>query len=118
MNVAIIVAPPYKPQLPVAVDSKTVQEWTASGWGRFDKWEQLQALRTEISPTLATKAGSKAYMDLARGDARKTVEEFASDWLVKNNTLPPKSKYLMKVYFADEPDIPFPENKTLKDFLP
>jgi hypothetical protein len=27
---AIIVAPPYKPQLPVAVDSKTVQEWTAS----------------------------------------------------------------------------------------
>ena len=117
-KIALIVAPPYKPQLPVAVDSKTVQEWTASGWGRFDKWDQLQALRQEISPFLATRASSKGYMDLARGDARKTVEEFASDWLLKNNRLPPESKYVVKAYFSDEPDIPLPENKTLKDFLP
>jgi hypothetical protein len=115
---ALIVAPLYKPQLPVAVDSKTVQEWTSSGWGRFDKWDQLQALRQEISPFLAAKARSKSYMDLARGDARKTVEEFASDWLLKTNGMPPKPTYLVKVYFSDEPDIPFPENKTIKDFLP
>jgi len=115
---ALIVAPLYKPELPVAVDSRTVQEWTSSGWGRFDKWDQLQALRQEISPFLATKARSKAYMDLARGDARKTVEEFASDWLLKTNRLAQKAPYLVKVYFTDEPDIPFPENKTIKDFLP
>ena len=84
---ALIVAPLYKPQLPVAVDSKTVQEWTSSGWGRFDKWDQLQALRQEISPFLAAKARSKSYMDLARGDARKTVEEFASDWLLKSQRI-------------------------------
>lgn len=115
---ALIVAPPYTPQLPVAVESRTVQEWTSSGWGRFDKWDQLQALRKEISPFLASKAGSKGYMDLARGDARKTVEEFATDWLLKTNRLPAKATYLVKVYFADEPDIPFPENRTLRDFLP
>lgn len=117
-KIALVVAPLYKPQLPVAVDSKTVQEWTSSGWGRFDKWDQLQALRQEISPFLARRASSRGYMDLARGDARKTVEEFASDWLLKTNRLPPRSAYLVKVYFSDEPDIPFPDNKTIKDFLP
>ena len=65
---ALVVAPPFTPELPVAVDSRTVQEWTSSGWGRFDKWDQLQALRQEISPYLAGKASSKAYMDIARGE--------------------------------------------------
>jgi hypothetical protein len=115
---ALVVAPQFKPELPVAVDSGTVQEWTSSGWGRFDKWDQLQALRKEISPYLAGKASSKAYLDIARGDARKTVEEFVSDWLLKSNRLPANSAYVVKVYFADEPDIPFPENRTVKDFLP
>jgi len=117
-KIALIIAPSYKPQLPVAVDSTTLQEWASSGWARFDKWNQLEALRQEISPFLADKAASKDYMDIARGDARRTVEEFVSDWLLKNNSLPPNSKYVVKVYFPDEPDIPFPENKTLKDFLP
>ena len=115
---ALVVAPPFKPELPVAVDSRTVQERTSSGWGRFDKWDQLQALRQEISPYLAGKASSKAYTDLARGDARETVEEFVADWLLKTNRTPPEQKYIVKVYFADEPDIPLPENKTVRDFLP
>lgn len=117
-KLAIVVAPPFKPQVPVAVDSKTVQEWTSSGWGRFDKWQQLQTLRQEISPHLEAKARSTAYMELARGDARKTVEEFVADWLLKEQRVPSKSKYVVKVYFADEPDIPLPENRTVKDFLP
>ena len=115
---ALIVAPPFKPELPVAVDSRTVQEWTSSGWGRFDKWDRLQALRQEISPYLAGKASSKAYRDIARGAARKTVEEFVSDWLLKTNRTPADSRYIVKVYFADESDIPLPEHKTVSDFLP
>ena len=115
---ALVVAPHFKPELPVAVDSRTVQEWTSSGWGRFDKWDQLQALRQQISPYLAGKASSKAYMDLARGDARKTVEDFVTDWLLKANRTPADPKYIVKVYFADEPGIPLPENKTVRDFLP
>jgi hypothetical protein len=115
---AIIVAPPYKAQLPVATDSTTLQEWTSSGWGRFDKWDQLEALRQEMSPFLARKANSRQYLDIARGDARKTVEEFATDWLLKTNRLPSKAPYVVKVYFADEPDIPLPDGKTVRDFLP
>lgn len=117
-KLALVIAPPYKPQLPVGVDSRSIEERTSSGWGRFDKWEHLQALRKEISPYLASKANSRSYLDLARGDARRTVEEFASDWLTRNGRLPADANYVVKVYFADEDNIPLPRNTTLKDFLP
>jgi len=117
-KVAFIVAPPFRPQLPVAVDSRTSYEWTESGWGRFDKWELLQTLRREISPTLERLATNPGYLEVARGQARTTVEEFVSDWLLKQRGWPTHSERFVKVYFADEPDIPFPANRSLKDFLP
>ena len=117
-KIAFVIAPTPQAQIPVAVDSTTVKEWADGGWGRFDKWDQLQALRQEVSPFLETRAKSKSYVDLARGDARKTVEEFVSDWVLKNKGWPPDAQSFVKVYFADESDIPFPEGKTLKDFLP
>ena len=117
-QVAFVIAPPLRPQLPVAVDSRSVQDWTESGWGRFDKCDHLQTLRREISPHLERLAGSSGYLEVARGQARMTVEEFVSDWLLKNRGWPEHSERFVKVYFADEPDIPFPENKSLKDFLP
>ena len=117
-RVAFVIAPPFRPQLPVAVDSRSVAEWTESGWGRFDKWDHLRALRRETSPHLEKLAGSNGYIEVARGQARLTVEEFVADWLLKSRGWPEHSERFVKVYFADEPDIPFPENKSLKDFLP
>ena len=117
-KVAFVVAPSLRPQLPVAIESRRVAEWRQSGWGRFDKWEQLRALRQEISPHLEKLAESRGYVEVARGQARLTVEEFVADWLLKQRGWPRGSQRFVKVYFADEPDIPFPDNKTLKDFLP
>lgn len=117
-GVAFVVAPTFKPQLPVAVDSQSVSEWTESGWGRFDKWDQLEALRREVSPFLERQARSTGYVEVARGQARITVEEFVGDWLLKSKGWPEHSDRFVKVYFTDEPDIPFPERKSLKDFLP
>jgi hypothetical protein len=117
-HVAFVVAPPFRPQLPVAVNSQSVEEWTQSGWGRFNKWDHLQALRRETSPSLEKLAASNGYIEVARGQARLTLEEFVADWLLKSRGWPKDSERLVKVYFADEPDIPFPEKKTLKDFLP
>ena len=57
-------------------------------------------------------------MEVARGQARTTIEEFVADWLLKSRGWPEHSKHFVKVWFTDEPDIPFPENKVLKDFLP
>ena len=113
-----LVAPLFKPQLPVAVDSQSVQEWTSAGWGRFDKWEHLQELRAEVSPVLEVKATSSGYIDLARGDARKTVEEFVNNWTVKNRPWPDGPAPVIKVHFPDEKDIPFPAGRSLKDLLP
>lgn len=115
---AFVIAPPFKPQLPVAVDSNSVYEWTHSGWGRFDKWNQLQDLRRETSSYLEKNATSPGYLEVARGNARTTVEEFVADWLLRSKGWPAHSERFVKVYFADEPNIPFPENKSLKDFLP
>jgi hypothetical protein len=117
-HVAFVVAPAFRPQLPVAVDSTSVYEWTESGWGRFDKWDQLQALRREVSPSLQRQATSPGYIEVARGQARMTMEEFVADWLLKHRGWTDRSERFVKVYFADEPDVPYPANKSLKDFLP
>ncbi len=116
--VVFVIAPRFKPQLPVAVDSGSVQEWTSSGWGRFDKWDHLRELREEVSPLLAEKASSEGYMDLARGPAKQTVEEFVMDWSLRREAWPNGRQPVVKVFFEDEPDIPFPDGLTLRDFLP
>jgi hypothetical protein len=59
-HVAFVVAPPFRPQLPVAVASGSVEEWTQSGWGRFDKWHHLQALRGKRRPILNNWPGALA----------------------------------------------------------
>ncbi len=117
-KVAFVVAPRLKPQLPVAINTKTLHEETSSGWARFDKEEHLARLRQEISPFLEKKATSGDYIDLIRGDARKTVEEFVSDWILKERGWSETDRPVVKVYFEDEKDILYPTGKSPDDFLP
>jgi hypothetical protein len=117
-KVAFVVAPRLKPQLPVAIDTKTLQEETSSGWARFDKWDHLAELRRELSPFLEKKANSPDYIDLVRGEARRTVEEFVADWIIKEHGWSRKDRPVVKVYFEDEKDIPFPPGRSLSDYLP
>jgi hypothetical protein len=117
-KIAYIGAPAYKPQLPVAVDSKTVEEKTAGGFLRFDKWDLLQELRQEISPLLEAKAKSPDYIGLVRDDARKTVREFVRDWMVKNSLNQSGEIQDIIVFFADEKDVEFPKGIKIEDFLP
>jgi hypothetical protein len=117
-GVATIVAPPYMPQLPVAVDSKSVMEWTESGWGRFDKWDLLQELRSEISSQLADKARSDDYRSVVEDAARKTVEEFVYDWFLKQKGWSRDSQHVIKVYFVDEKDVPLPQGYDIRTLLP
>lgn len=37
---------------------------------------------------------------------------------LKQRGWPESSARFVRVHFADEPDIPFPDNRTLKDFVP
>ena len=113
-----VVAPAFEPQLPVSVNSGSLEEKTDSGWGRFDKWDLLQELRKEVSSQLEGKAKSDGYRKLVEGEARKTVEDFVYDWIVKERGWKRDGTSAVKVYFANEADIPFPGSSKLTDFLP
>jgi hypothetical protein len=117
-HVAFLIAPAFSPQLPVSVDSRTVFEWTESGWGRFNKWEHLQALHRDISAQLEKLAMSPTYIELGRKQARITVEEFVTDWILKHRGWPNNCQPCVKVFFADEEEIPLPERTVMKDYLP
>ena len=78
----------------------------------------MQALHAEVSPCLEKLASSPGYLEVARGQARQTVEEFVCDWLLRQRGWPERGERFVKVYFTDEPDIPFPDDRSLKDFLP
>ncbi len=80
-----VITPPVMPSLPVAVDLKRMEEDSGGSWilVPFNEDEDLKALRREITAELAQKAGSAAYLQLQREDARKTVTEFVEKWLVK-----------------------------------
>ena len=117
-HLAFVIAPAFHPQLPIAVDSRSVFTWTESGWGRFNKWEHLQALQREASLHLENLAKSNTYIELGRKHARITVEEFVTDWILKHRGWPKDCQPCVKVYFADEEDIPLPEKTVMKDYLP
>ena len=101
-NSCLVIAPVPKPTLPVGFDTNKIQEKTESGWGRFDKNDNLTDVRKSISSDLAAKANSKAYNDLVRDQARKTVEEFITTWLLREQKWPTAENHVVKVYFADE----------------
>ena len=70
----------------------------------------------DFNPTSKKHVGSTGDLEVGRGQARITLE--VADWLLKRRGWPDDAERLAKVYFASEPDIPFPEKKSLKDFPP
>jgi len=69
------------PTLPVAFDTTTLERFTTSGWARFDKHENLEALERTVTPALA--AMSRNHLELAKQVGRPVVEKWVRDWLLK-----------------------------------
>ena len=63
---AVVVAPALRASLPVAIDTGTWREKTESGWARFDKHEQLEALRRSLSTDLEERASRQREDDVGR----------------------------------------------------
>ncbi|MEZ5318376.1 MAG: hypothetical protein R2752_13330 [Vicinamibacterales bacterium] len=101
---AVVVAPDLRPSLPVAIDTATLREKTENGWARFDKQEQLDALRRSLSTELETRANDPARMVLARDTARRTIGEFVDRWLLAQDEWTADVFNTVKVFFADEVD--------------
>jgi hypothetical protein len=100
---AVVVAPVLRPSLPVAVDTGTWREKTESGWARFDKFEQLEALRKSVSGDLAERADDPRRLALAREASRRTIAEFVETWLLAKDPEWQRGAFsAVKVYFLDE----------------
>lgn len=73
------------PTLPVSFDTKTMEKQTSSGWARFDKDQNLQALETKISAKLEEL--SRHYVKQASNEGRSVVKEFVRTWLLANSNI-------------------------------
>jgi hypothetical protein len=102
--IAIVVAPALRPSLPVAIDTATLQERTESGWARFDKDVQLEALRRSLSADLEGRATDQARVALVVEASRRTIAEFAEEWLLARGEWQRGAFTSVKVYFSDELD--------------
>ncbi len=100
----VVVAPELGPSLPVAIDTSTWREKTESGWARFDKRDQLEALRTSISADLEARARDSRRVALAREASRRTIGEFVEGWILRQSGEESDPFDAIKIYFADEVD--------------
>jgi len=101
-NTFIVIAPPVKPSLPVAIDLATLQAQANGTWSLLTGNTQITALQKTITATLATKANLPQYIALQRETARKTVAEFVQKWVLSQEKWKGGS-YTVRVFFADEP---------------
>lgn len=99
----IVVAPPVKPSLPVAIDTARMEKESFGVWSIFTGATLLEQLERSITQALATKAASPAYVQFQREAARKTVTEFVAKWLITQERWKSASSYSIRVFFADEP---------------
>jgi hypothetical protein len=99
----IVVAPPVKPALPVALDTSGFETEASGTWSLITGQPLIDQLHRSITETLADKAASPAYVQRQREEARKTVAEFVSKWLVTQERWKSASGYTVRVFFSDEP---------------
>ena len=64
-----------------------MEQYTRTGWARFNKEENLEALQRSMTPTLA---------------ARKTIAEFITIWLLKETEWKRDPAHKVVVLFPDE----------------
>jgi hypothetical protein len=102
--IAVVVAPSLRPSLPVAIDTATLRERTESGWARFDKDVQLDALRQSLSADLEGRAADQTRLALVVEASRRTIAEFAEEWLLARGEWQRGAFTSLKVYFEDEID--------------
>lgn len=99
---AIVRAGEVKPSLPAAIDTARMEKYTQSGWARFNKDENLQALERSITPELQTRAHVPAIRQLAVDAGRHTVREFVTTWLLKEQGWKQDGQHKVLVLFPGE----------------
>ena len=99
----IVIAPPVKPTLPVAIDTSGMEKESSGVWSVLTGTSLLNKLEHSITPVLALRAKSPRYVGLQREASRKTIKEFVNKWLITQEQWKSSSAYPIRVYFSDEP---------------
>ena len=99
---AVVRTGEVKPSLPVAIDTTRIEKYTQSGWARFNKEENLAVLERSITAELAQRAQDPALRELATAAGRKTVAEFVTTWLLKEQGWKRDPSYQVTVLFPGE----------------
>lgn len=101
-QVCVVVAPPFRPSLPPAIHTDRMEKSTTSGWGRFNKDENLDELEKRLTPMLSERAGNRRHLALVREECRKSVAEYVRNWLVREDHWRKDRFAAIQVVFADE----------------
>ena len=79
-----------------------MEKYTQNGWARFNKDENLDLLERSITPELQTRANVPAIRQLAMEAGRKTVREFVTTWLLKEQGWKKDAEYRVLVLFPGD----------------
>ncbi len=104
----VVMVPPPTPVIPVAVDTASLKESTASGWLRWDKNRNLNTLRKEMGEQLEAYALNPARIDEMRDYGRITVTTFTRQWLLNEHDAR-KKNWTITVIYTDEEMPALPE---------
>jgi hypothetical protein len=97
----VVRAGAVEPTLPVAFDSRTIERRTSSGWARFNKAENLEALELSLTTQLAERA--PLYREQAQEAGRAVVAEFVTAWLLREQQWRREPDYRVVVHFPQAP---------------
>ena len=101
-QVCLVLAPPIRPTLPPAIHTDEMERRAESGWARFDKNDQLDALERSMTPTLEQRAGDAAHLQLVREACRQSVAGFVKKWLMREGQWRSDRFTSIIVVFPDE----------------
>lgn len=99
----IVISPPVKPSLPVAIDTAKLEAEASGRWSLLTGESRKMELQKSITKTLEAKASSPSYINFQRETARRTLKDFVAKWLVTQEQWKAAATYPIQVYFADEP---------------
>lgn len=78
-----ITVPPPQLKEPVAFSTSDLEFRTERGWFSPGTAENRERLLRELGPELARRGRQSAYADAYRGQAERTVQEFARKWMTE-----------------------------------
>ena len=98
----LVLAPRIRPSLPPAIHTAEMERRAESGWARFDKNDQLDALERSMTPSLEQRAGDTAHLQLVREACRQSVAGFVKKWLMREGQWRSDRFTSIVVLFPDE----------------